>query len=362
MRDTRARRLLIVLLLALPVVLLLSSGSGVVDISWRDNLQFLAYQLGVPVTAPDAQQQLILSAIRWPRTLLAALVGSCLALSGAAMQGLFRNPLADPSLIGVSSGAAVGAALAIVFGATFFSGWTAAVSHVFGQSAQLLGAGLVSVFAFVGSFMTTVLVYRLGKSPLTQRTSVATMLLAGIAINALAAALTHSFTFIADDLALRRITLWQMGSLDGANWQRVGIAGLFISVVLLALPRYSKALNTLLLGESEARHLGVAVERIKWQLIGWTALGVGVSVSVAGIIGFVGLVVPHIVRLLLGPDHRSLLPASALLGAILLMLADTLARSVMAPAEIPIGIVTAILGAPFFIALLLQQRQRLLLQ
>jgi len=360
MRERRATLLLLLLLGSLPLVLIQSVGSGIVDIGFTDSLLALAHGAGLPVATPDPQHQLILNAIRWPRTLLAALVGACLAMCGAAMQGLFRNPLADPTLIGVSSGAAVGASVAIVLGATLLAGLSEFVSGYLGGMSGVLNAYLISLFAFTGGFMATLLVYRLGTS--SHGTSVGTMLLAGIAINALAAAITNAFSYVADDVALRRITLWRMGSLDGANWQSVTIAATLMTAVLLCLPRYSNALNALLLGESEARHLGVPVERVKWQLIAWTALGVGVAVSVSGVIGFVGLVVPHLVRLMIGPDHRSLMPAAALLGAILLVLADSVSRTVAAPAEIPIGIVTALLGAPFFISLLLQQRQRMLLQ
>ncbi len=358
MKDYRIAGLFILLLLALPISLLLSVGSGVLPIPALASMKALLALSGWP-QALDPQHQLVLWHIRWPRALLAALVGAALALCGAAMQGLFRNPLADPSLIGVSSGASLGASIAIVLGATVLSGLGATMGGALGAYSDLIGAYLVSALACGGGFIATLLVYRLGST--SSGTSVATMLLAGIAIGALAAAVSNIFSFIADDVALRRISLWRMGSLDGANWQRVLIALSILGAVLLVLPRYSRALNALLLGESEARHLGVEVERVKTRLIVWAALGVGVSVSVAGVIGFVGLVVPHIIRLLIGPDHRYLMPASALLGAILLVLADCLSRIVFAPAEIPIGIVTALLGAPFFISLLLQQRRRMML-
>lgn len=360
MTKTRAKLLIALLAAALPACLLLSVSSGIVPIPLSASLDSLGHGLGLPVDAIAPQQELILWSIRWPRTLLAALIGAGLAMCGAAMQGLFRNPLADPSLIGVSSGGLVGASIAIVLGATLLSGATDFFGSYFGDFAGILGAYLVSVLAFVGGFIATLLVYKLATT--SGGTSVATMLLAGIAINALAAAISNAFNFVADDLALRRISLWRMGSIDGANWQRVTIAASVLGLVLVALPRYSRALNALLLGESEARHLGVNVERVKLQLIAWAALGVGVAVSVSGVVGFVGLVVPHLVRLMIGPDHRYLMPASALLGAVLLVLADCLARTLVAPEEIPIGIVTALLGAPFFISLLLQQRQRLLLQ
>jgi iron complex transport system permease protein len=258
------------------------------------------------------------------------------------MQGLFRNPLADPGLVGVSSGAALGAAAAIV-GSTFVPALP-----------QVWQPYVLSMFAFLGGLAVTLLVYRLGRRD--GQTRVATMLLAGIALTALAGAIVGLFTYLADDTTLRSLTFWNLGSLNGASY-----AGLWpLLLITLAvggwLPRRATALNALLLGESEARHLGFDVERIKRELVVCTALGVGAAVAAAGLIGFVGLVVPHLMRLLVGPDHRLLLPASALAGATLLLLADVAARLVIAPAELPIGIVTALLGAPFFLFLLLRER------
>jgi len=350
-KTRRATWLLVLLSIGVPLCLLLSVGSGVISIPIFSSVQALAAGIGLPVEALESQHQLVLWMIRWPRALLAAFVGASLALCGATMQGLFRNPLADPSLIGVSSGASLGASIAIVLGATIFSG----VSLVGTEYSQLVNTYSVSIFACVGGFIATVLVYKLGSS--SNGTSVTTMLLAGIAISALAAASTNMLSYIADDIALRRISLWQMGNLEGANWSRVIVSMTLLGTVLLVLPRYGKVLNAFLLGESEARHLGVNVQRMKIQLIAWTALGVGVAVSVAGVIGFVGLVVPHLIRLIIGPDHRYLMPASALLGAALLVLADWLSRIILIPAEIPVGILTALLGAPFFISLLLKQKQ-----
>ena len=289
----------------------------------------------------NAQDQaaLIIGQIRLPRVLLAALMGAILGMSGAAMQGLFRNPLADPSLIGVTAGASLGAALVIVLGGSLLQGYTALTA--------------VSIGAFAGGAVAVVFVYRLATS--SNGTSVATMLLAGIAITALAGALGSLLEFYADNAMLRRISLWKMGGMDGANYPRLLLATVVGGTLLLALPRYASALNALLLGESEARHLGVNVNSSKIALITWVAVGVGTSVALVGTIAFVGLVVPHIVRMLVGPDHKVLLPASALAGAILLVVADTLSRIVMAPTELPVGIITAIVGVPFFISLLRQR-------
>ena len=220
----------------------------------------------------------------------------------------------------------------------------------------LLGLPAISLGAFVGALITSVIIFRLATGP--RGTSVATMLLAGIAISALAGAATNLLSYLADNDMLRRISLWQMGNLDGATWDRVTVCATIALLLAVLIPRESRALNAMLLGESEARHLGVNVEWLKRRLIIYSALGVATSVAVAGVIAFVGLMIPHLVRLLVGPDHRSLIPLSALAGAILLVAADALARVVVAPAELPVGVVTAILGAPFFLWLLIVQRGR----
>jgi iron complex transport system permease protein len=321
----------------LPVVALLSLTVGTVSISWVEALR------AVVGSSSATQIDTILFDIRLPRILLAIFVGAVLASTGAVMQGLFRNPLADPSLIGVSSGASVGASLMIVTAGGFI------------QGSALVGLSLVSIGAFVGGFTATLLVYRLATSGMG--TSVTTMLLAGIAIGALAGALNSLLSYFSDNDMLRQISLWQMGNLSGASWLKVFIMGVVAVLLMSLFPRDSKALNALLLGESEARHLGINVQRVKRRLIVLTALGVGVSVAVAGLVGFVGLIMPHIIRLMIGPDHRWLIPASGLAGAVLLVIADSLARVVVTPAELPTGILTAILGAPFFVVLLLQQRK-----
>lgn len=310
---------------------------GTVDISLADGLN------AIVGNSSSAQINTILFDIRLPRILLAISVGAVLASTGAVMQGLFRNPLADPSLIGVSSGASVGASLMIVTTGGFI------------QVGALMGLSLVALGAFLGGFAATLLVYRLATSNIG--TSVTTMLLAGIAIGALAGALNSLLSYFSDNDMLRQISLWQMGNLSGASWAKVSIMGVVAVLLLVSFPRESKALNALLLGESEARHLGIDVQRVKRRLIVLTALGVGVSVALAGLVGFVGLIIPHMVRLVIGPDHRWLIPASALAGATLLVIADSLARIVVIPAELPTGILTALLGAPFFVALLLQQRK-----
>lgn len=332
-RQQTAKRLLSGLSLLLPITLLIAVTQGSVSFTFADATRGLTdFLVGNAVT----QEAIITGQIRLPRALLAGLVGAILGISGAAMQGIFRNPLADPSLIGVTAGAALGASIMIALGGSAIAG--------------LSGLTLVSAGAFTGGIIAVLVVYRLASS--TSGTSVATMLMAGIAITALAGALGNLLELFSSNEILRRISLWRMGGLDGADYQRVWVALLVAAICLSVLPRFSMALNALLLGESEARYLGINVESTKTLVVVVVAIGVGASVALAGTIAFVGLVIPHIVRMLIGPDHRWLLPASALAGAILLVAADTVARSVLAPMELPVGIITAAIGVPFFISLL----------
>jgi iron complex transport system permease protein len=337
------RPLFVLLAVLLLLAVWLSLALGPVSLAPGDTWRAVLSLAGLGDADPQlAQAELILGQIRLPRTLLGLAVGAVLALTGVAMQGLFRNPLADPGLIGVSSGAALGAAVAIVFGSAF------------GGLPATFEPYLLSASAFFGGLLVTAMVYRLGRRD--GETSVATMLLAGIALTALAAATIGLFTYLADDATLRTLTFWNLGSLNGASYARLWPLLVALALVALWLPRRAAALNALLLGESEARHLGFSVESLKRELVFLTALGVGAAVAAAGLIGFIGLVVPHLIRLLSGPDHRVLLPASALAGASLLLFADLLARLLMAPAELPIGIVTALIGAPFFLFLLIRGR------
>ncbi|OQR26793.1 ABC transporter permease [Pseudomonas sp. Bc-h] len=337
------RTLFITLSLACLLAIWLSLALGPVSLPLIDTLRAGLRLLGLPVAGDNLQQaELILGQIRVPRTLLGLAVGAVLALSGVAMQGLFRNPLADPGLVGVSSGAALGAAIAIIAGASL------------GGMPPVLEPYVLSIFAFTGGLAVTGIVYRLGRRE--GQTSVGVMLLAGVAMTALAGSIIGLFTYLADDAALRTLTFWNLGTLNGASYARLWPLLLVCVLVILWLPRRAKALNALLLGESEARHLGIEVERLKRELVLCIALGVGAAVAAAGLIGFVGLIVPHLVRLIAGPDHRVVLPASALAGATLLLFADVFARLVLAPAELPIGIVTAFIGAPFFLFLLVRGR------
>lgn len=290
---------------------------------------------------------LVIHEIRFPRTILCMLVGAMLAICGTVMQGLFRNPLAEPGIIGVSAGASLGAAFAIVMFAELSNHYP-----------NFMSFAAVPLFAFLGGSLTTMLVYQMGTSKMG--TSVTIMLLAGVAISALSGAGIGYMNFVADDQMLRDLSLWSMGSLAGANWASIILCAVTLVLLLTIFMRKAMALNALLLGEAEASHLGIPVQSLKRQLILLTAVGVGVTVSVSGMIGFIGLVIPHLGRMLAGPDHRTLLPISALMGALLLTLADMYARVAVAPAELPVGIVTAIIGAPFFIYLLFKQKGKIL--
>jgi len=286
------------------------------------------------------QQQAVLFSIRLPRVFLAGLVGAGLAVCGASLQGLFRNPLADPQLIGVSSGAALAVAVMIVF-----------VSAL-GLPA-LFSIFALSFAAFLGGLATCFIIFKI--ACISGRVSVAHMLLAGIAISAIAFSGIGFLSYISDDQQLRAITFWTMGSLGGALWPSVAVCALIVVPSCIWLFRQSRALNIMQLGEEESRYLGINPESVKNQIIIAIALCVGACVSVSGIIGFVGLVVPHLIRLSIGPDHRQLLPLSALLGAALLVIADTLSRTIVSPAEMPVGILTALIGGPYFLWLLMRQ-------
>jgi len=285
----------------------------------------------------DPQSNLIIGQLRLPRALLAAFVGAILACCGAVTQGLFRNPLADPSLIGVTAGATAGASLVIVL--------LAQIQHL-----EILGLSLVSFGAFIGGLLAVLFVYRVATG--SSGTSVATMLLAGIGVSFLAGSLSSVFELIGDNHMLRQISLWRMGGLEAADYSHIAIIACVALPILWILPRHHAALNALLLGESEARHLGIDVHRLKTTIVLCVAAGIGVSVALAGSIAFIGLVVPHIVRMLVGPNHRYLIPLSAGLGAAMLIIADAFARTILAPAELPVGLVTSFIGAPVFISLL----------
>ncbi|WP_149758113.1 FecCD family ABC transporter permease [Roseivivax sediminis] len=334
-RLARARALHAVFAALLAAVSLTSLGIGATGLTLGDVLGALS-----GAHALEEIERVVLYDIRLPRLLTGIAVGAALAVSGALLQGLFRNPLADPGIIGVSAGAGLGAITVIVLG-----GSVALIPS---------GAYAVPVAAFLGAWGVTFGLYRV--STRGGRTSVATMLLAGIAVAALAAALAGVFIFMADDQQLRDLTFWNLGSLAGASWVKLAASGPAIALAIVAACTLGPALNALALGEATAAHVGFEVERVKTLAILSVALGTGAAVAVSGGIGFVGIVVPHLLRLATGPDHRALLVNSALCGAALLVAADTAARVIVAPAELPIGILTAILGAPVFLWILLRRR------
>jgi iron complex transport system permease protein len=317
------------------VTFIVSLGIGSVEMSPPQVLAILAQRLlhidiGVAYTQ---QQELVLWNIRLPRICLGVLAGCGLAASGAALQGIFRNPLADPGLIGTSSGAAVGAVGMIMLGI-----------------APLGGTFTMPVAAFAGAVLLTSLVYTLSRH--NGRTEVVTLILTGVALNAIAGAFIGLMVFYASDAQLRSITFWTLGSLGGTTWRIVYATVPFVVAGVALLMTTRRALNLMILGEREAFHLGISTERLRMIVIGLAALVSGAIVAAIGIIGFVGLMVPHLMRLLLGPDNRILLPASALGGAILLLAADLCARTVLSPLELPLGIVTAMIGGPYFLWLL----------
>ncbi|MFD8646168.1 FecCD family ABC transporter permease [Streptomyces zaomyceticus] len=326
------------LLGVLLLLALLSAGIGAYEIPLGDVLASVRHHVGLGGHALDRTAESVLWNIRLPRVVLAVLVGASLGCAGALMQGVFGNPLAEPGVIGISAGAAVGAVGAIALGLTFLGNWT------------------VTVCAFVAGLATVLLVYAMSRSG--GRTEVVTLILTGIAVNAFAGALIGLFIFFADNAQVTQITFWQLGSLAQATWPKV-LAVLPCALVGLAVaPFYARRLDLLALGERPARHLGVDVERLRVALILVVALLTAAAVAVAGIITFVGLLVPHLLRMANGPGHRFLVPGSALGGAVVLTAGDLAARTAAAPAELPLGVLTALLGSPFFFWLLRRTRRR----
>lgn len=331
--ETRPQRMtslpltlrLVVLLLALLVAIVFSLMSGAFEVQWSELVGWQGRAQGDPLS------QHILLHIRLPRVLLGVAAGACLGVAGAVMQALFRNPLAEPGLVGLSAGASLGAVLAIVL--------------------TRGGLMLIGGFAFLGGLGATSLAYALGKHVRGH----AGLLLAGIAINSIVFGAMGILILQANDVQLRDLTFWSMGSLAAADWFMLKWLLPCLFLLLLLLLWQWRVLNALLLGEREAFHLGCHPSRTRWILITLVALTVSPIVAVTGGIGFIGLVVPHLVRLWQGADHRWVLPASGIAGALALTLADCVARSVIAPAELPIGLVTSLIGGPFFVWLLIRE-------
>jgi iron complex transport system permease protein len=345
LKKTSYSRIYILLLILLLAAVLVSAGTGAVHLSPGEIMDIILHRMGNRKVRVSPVYEGLFFEIRLPRTILCLLVGASLSVSGALMQSLFRNPIVEPGLIGTSAGSALGAAMLIVLG-----------KNAFFSQLSFLGDLLMPACAFAGGLVATLLVYYFSSS--LNRVNISIMILAGIAVNAIANGGTGFLAYIARDPQARSITFWNLGSLAGANWQAV----LFVSVstvtgFLLAL-RYARPLNALQLGESEAGYLGVHTERLKISVILVNTLLVSVATSMVGIIAFVGLIVPHLLRILKGSDNRYLIIGSSLMGAVVLLLTDAVCRVVIAPAEMPIGIVTAFIGAPVFLWLLSRYRNQ----
>ncbi|WSR45520.1 iron ABC transporter permease [Kitasatospora purpeofusca] len=337
-RPGRTTLLTVGLAVALVVFAVLAAGIGAYRIPLGDILASFGHRLGLGGHELDRVPESVLWNVRLPRVVLALLVGGSLGCAGAVMQGVFGNPLAEPAVIGVSSGGAVGAVGCIVLGLDALGTWT------------------VTASAFVTGLLTVFAVYAMSRSG--GRSEVVTLILTGVAVNAFCGALIGLFLFTADTAAISQVTFWQLGSLSQATWGKVLGVLPFALVGLAVAPRYARSLDLLALGERPARHLGVDVERMRLVLITIVALLTAAAVAVSGIIGFVGLVVPHLLRMLAGPGHRFLLPASALAGALVLVAADLAARTLAEPAELPLGVLTALIGSPFFFWLLRRTRTK----
>lgn len=338
-RRIKAAALFAFLSIALLALVLWSASSGQLHVPAGEVLSSILHKIGIggsPVTS-HANGEAALWQIRFPRVILTMLVGAALATGGALMQGVFGNPLAEPGVVGVSAGAAAAACTAMVFGWAFFGNWT------------------VAVFAFAGGLGVTLLVYAISLS--NGRTEVVTLVLTGVAVNAVCGAIIALMTFLGDQQSREQIIFWQLGSLNGTRWDYVVVVAPIVILGIIGVMFMTRKLDLLSLGERSARHLGVDVERLRIISIVLVAFLTAAAVAFAGIISFVGLVVPHIIRMIIGPGHRILIPASALGGAVLLSGADLIARTSIPYADLPIGMLTALVGGPFFFWLIRKTRK-----
>lgn len=319
------------------MVLLLAIAFGAVAITIPAMISAIKHY--VQGVAPATIYEAVFLQIRLPRVLLCAITGSILAVSGVLMQGLFRNPIVEPGLVGTSAGAAFGASLVFVLSVNMNA-----------QIKEIAGPLLVPLFAFGGGLLATYIVYTLAKG--AKKVSITSLLLIGIAVNAVGLSGTGFMSYIARDPQARSITFWNLGTFSGASWIQVFIVGSVAAFVFVISFRYAKQLNALLLGEEEALYIGVDAEKVKQRIMLLNTAMVSVATAFVGVIAFMGLIVPHVMRLLIGSDNKKLIPASMIAGALLLTLADMGARLLLAPAEIPIGIITSLVGAPIFVILL----------
>ena len=342
LRSNRGAFLLLALLLAASV--LISAAVGAFSFTPAEMGRYLAQGVGLsPLSAADELGRSVFLQLRLPRVLLAGLTGAVLGVSGTLMQGLFRNPIVEPGLAGTSAGAALGAALVFVVGGA-------------ATLSAPLGSLAVPALAFAGAFAATLLVYRVSAS--FGKVNVLTLLLAGIAVNAVCAAGTGFLSYVARDPQARNITFWNLGTFTSADWRAVGLVAVFFAAGFVLALRHAKPLNALMLGEDEAAYMGVDPAALVRRLLIVSTAMVAAATAMVGVIAFVGLVIPHVLRMTRSSDYGFLIPASALLGALSMEVVDLVARVVIAPAELPIGIITALCGAPVFLAILLaQQRQ-----
>ncbi|HET7274264.1 MAG TPA: iron ABC transporter permease [Longimicrobiaceae bacterium] len=339
-------QVLVLLGLLLGATIVASACIGSFTFTPANAVRYVGQGLGwIPETTVDALDRGVFLRLRLPRVLLAGLTGAVLGVSGTLMQGLFRNPIVEPGLVGTSAGAALGAALVFVVGGRAAFSFTAAIG-TFG----------VPIMAFVGAFAATMLVYRVSSA--FGKVNVLTLLLAGIAVNAVCNAGTGFLSYIARDPQARNITFWNLGTFTTAEWRGVALVAFFFAGCFLWSLRYGKALNALMLGEDEAAFLGIDPRRLVFSLLVVNTVMVAVATSMVGVIAFIGLVVPHALRMLRSSDYTFLIPASALLGAGLMEAIDIVARVIVAPAELPVGIITAIVGAPVFLWILIRQQER----
>lgn len=341
----KMKRNLFIFAVILLFTMIFSASVGSADLSFVDSLKLVATKLPllgriVDVAEFGSKYEVIVWQVRMPRIMMSALVGAALSVVGAAFQGIFGNPLADPHILGVSSGAAFGATIAMLTGVT----------------ASFMGLGAVGAFAFVGALFTVFIVYHVSK--ISGEISVTGMLLTGTAISTLLSSLISLLMTFHND-RIEKVYMWTMGSFSAATWEKIGFLSIFVFLGVGVLFLYAGKLNIILMGDDEAKCLGIDVDRIRRRIILAASLLVGAAVAVSGIIGFVGLIIPHCIRLISGSDNKKLMPYSFFMGAIFVTLCDTVARTVAAPTEIPVGIITSMLGAPYFIFLVLKRRRRI---
>ena len=339
------KRNLFILAVILLFTMTFSASVGSADLAFVDSLKIVVAKLPflgrfVDTAEFGPKYEVIVWQVRMPRIMMSALVGAALSVVGAAFQGIFGNPLADPHILGVSSGAAFGATLAMLSGVT----------------AGFMGLGAVGAFAFAGALFTVFIVYHVSK--ISGEISVTGMLLTGTAISTLLSSLISLLMTFHND-RIEKVYMWTMGSFSAATWGKIRFLSIFVFVGVAVIFLYAGKLNIILMGDDEAKCLGIDVDRIRRRIIMAASLLVGAAVAVSGIIGFVGLIIPHCIRLISGSDNKKLMPYAFFMGAIFVTLCDTVARTVAAPTEIPVGIITSMLGAPYFIFLVLKRRRRI---